>query len=38
MPKKLNLLGQKYGRLTVIAEAPSQNGNGAWICQCDCGN
>lgn len=38
MPKKLNLLGQKYGRLTVIAEAPSQKGNGAWLCQCDCGN
>ena len=38
MPKKLNLLGQKYGRLTVIAEAPSQKGSGAWLCECDCGN
>lgn len=38
MPKKLNLLGQRYGRLTVIAEAPSQKGSGAWLCECDCGN
>lgn len=38
MPKKLNLLGQKYGRLTVIAEAPKQKGQTAWLCQCECGN
>lgn len=38
MPKKLNLLGQKYGRLTVISSAPNQRGNSAWLCQCDCGN
>ena len=38
MPAKLNLLGQKYGRLTVIAPAPRQNNNTAWLCQCDCGN
>lgn len=38
MPKKLNLLGQKYGRLEVIKEMPSQKGSGAWLCRCECGN
>lgn len=38
MPKKLDLLGQKYGRLEVIAPAPSQKGSGAWLCKCECGN
>lgn len=38
MPKKLNLLDQQYGRLKVIAPAPSQKGNSAWLCKCECGN
>ena len=38
MPK-LNLLGEKYGRLTIIAPANNlSNGLTAWECQCDCGN
>ena len=37
MPK-LNLLNEKYGMLTVIAEAPNINGRTAWLCKCDCGN
>ena len=37
MPK-LNLLGEKYGKLTVIAEAPNIGGRTAWLCKCDCGN
>lgn len=41
MPKKLNLIGQKFGKLTVIKEAPKEerkNNRVTWICQCDCGN
>ena len=33
-----NLIGQKFGRWTVIERAPSRKGRAAyWICQCDCG-
>lgn len=35
--KKLNLVGQKFERLTVLKEAPSIGGRSAWECQCDCG-
>lgn len=43
MSKKINLIGQKFGRLTVIAEAPNivlKNGRSyaAWLCKCECGN
>lgn len=42
--KKKNLIGQKFHRLLVIAEAPSKiqgkenRKRTAWLCQCDCGN
>jgi hypothetical protein len=39
--EKLDLLGEKYGRLTVIAEADPIYYNGRkasrWLCKCDCG-
>lgn len=43
MSKKIDRTGKRYGRLTVIGEAPYVTlGNGvsypAWICKCDCGN
>ena len=43
MPKKLNLIGQKYNNLTVIEEAsphftPAGRKKIMWKCQCDCGN
>jgi hypothetical protein len=39
MPAKRNLLGQKFGRLTVIKEDPiRRNGKVCWFCQCDCEN
>lgn len=38
MGKKIEMIGNKYGRLTVIEEAPSQHGHAMWICKCDCGN
>ena len=42
MPTTINLLGQKFGRLTVIDFAPSRiTPKGSqikyWKCQCDCG-
>ena len=36
--KKLDLTGQKYGRLTVLYPIPNINGRTAWHCQCECGN
>lgn len=39
MPKKIDLTGRRYGRLTVIAESPTKTRNKvSWICKCDCGN
>jgi AP2 domain. len=41
--KKKDLLGQRFGRLTVIDCAPSVKTSGGnsrtmWLCRCDCGN
>lgn len=36
--RKLNLLGQTFGRLTVISQAPSRNGHTRWNCICTCGS
>lgn len=39
MPKPLNLVGQKFNRLTVIERVEnSKNGKSQWLCQCECGN
>ena len=38
MPNKVDRLGQRYGRLTVIAESPRREGGQVcWVCKCDCG-
>jgi hypothetical protein len=34
---KLNLVGQRFGRLMVIAEAPQVGKQRRWVCHCDCG-
>lgn len=36
--KPLKLIGQKFGRLTVIDQAENKNGNTMWVCKCDCEN
>ena len=36
-PKKLNVAGQQFGRLTVLAPAENVNGCTAWLCRCGCG-
>lgn len=33
-PPRQNLIGQKFGKLTV----KKWNGNGKWLCLCECGN
>lgn len=39
MARAKNLIGQRFGRLTVIAQTKcSKNGNARWLCKCDCGN
>lgn len=42
MPKRIELVsGQKFGRLTVVKYAGTNNSNrrnGTWECKCECGN
>ncbi len=33
-----NLVGQCFGRLTVLSRADSKNGDMRWLCKCTCGN
>lgn len=35
--KKLDLTGQRYGKLTVLAPAENIGTSTAWRCRCDCG-
>lgn len=37
--KRIDLTGQRFGRLTVIRyDHTTENGNACWRCRCDCGN
>lgn len=39
MAKPVNLVGNRYGYLTVIERAENNSkGNTQWLCKCDCGN
>lgn len=39
MGKKIDLTGQKFGRLTVLERAENDNrGKTRWLCRCECGN
>lgn len=39
MSKLIDLIGQKFGRLTVVKRVEnSKAGNTQWLCLCDCGN
>ena len=39
MSSSLNIMGQKFGKLTVIERAENTKaGKTRWLCQCDCGN
>ncbi len=38
MPRTKDMLGERYGRLTVAARSDRKSRKGAmWICRCDCG-
>jgi len=37
MKKKIDLTGQKFGRLTVISEAEKRGYERMWLCRCECG-
>lgn len=37
MSKLISLVGQRFGRLTVIARADNQGQHTCWLCLCDCG-
>jgi len=32
------MIGNRYGRLVVLVQAPNRYGNFYWRCKCDCGN
>jgi hypothetical protein len=36
--RRLNLVGQKFGKLTVISSEGMKNGETSFLCRCDCGN
>lgn len=39
MGRKLDMIGQRFGRLTVIGDSGHRSsGNVCWRCICDCGN
>lgn len=35
--KALNLIGERFGHLTVVDHAESINRHTRWVCKCDCG-
>lgn len=35
---KPNLVGEIFGRLTVIASTTSKHNRSRWVCSCECGN
>ena len=37
MGKRLDLTGQRFGRLTALRPAEDINSSTAWVCRCDCG-
>lgn len=36
--RKINRIGQRYGKLTVLEAGPTRKGHSSWVCRCDCGN
>ena len=38
-PKVIDLVGQRFGKLTVVAQDNTFDGKGTrWVCDCDCGS
>lgn len=36
--KRMEIIGRKFGKLTVLKYSHTFNGASQWICQCECGN
>lgn len=36
--KTKNMVGEKYGMLTVLKHMGTKNKNSMWLCKCECGN
>lgn len=37
MRTKIDMMGKRFGKLVVIAEAEKKDNQFAWVCRCDCG-
>ncbi len=37
MPKRINLIGRKFGRLQVTSQSLNKSSKLKWICKCSCG-
>lgn len=37
MPKKIDLTGERFGRLLVLRKGENVNRRSGWLCRCDCG-
>ena len=37
MGNRMNLIGQRFGRLTVVERDGTDGKNALWLCHCDCG-
>ena len=38
MPQRLELQGQRFGRLVALKDVGERHGYRVWLCKCDCGN
>lgn len=38
MGRRINLVGKRFGNLTVIEKASNKGVKTRWLCKCDCGN
>lgn len=37
MVARIDLIGQRFGKLTVVSRSESKKGKAYWLCRCDCG-
>lgn len=36
--KKIDITGERFGRLIVLSQSENKGGRTMWLCKCDCGN
>lgn len=37
MPRRIDITGQRFGRLTVLKRTVNYSKNSVWLCRCECG-